>query len=52
MSKQFWRWVQAILGVTLIVFIGLNLAEKWAEVSRPADRVAASDGSSSSRRCW
>jgi len=33
MSKQFWRWVQAILGVTLIVFIGLNLAEKWSEVA-------------------
>jgi len=33
MSKGFWRWVQAILGVTLIVFIGLNLAEKWNEVA-------------------
>jgi uncharacterized membrane protein YbhN (UPF0104 family) len=33
MSKGFWRGIQAILGVALIVFILLNLADKWSEVA-------------------
>jgi hypothetical protein len=33
MSKQFWRTIQTVIGLAIIVFIGLRLANDWAQVS-------------------
>ncbi|MBK7596299.1 MAG: hypothetical protein IPJ11_13930 [Gemmatimonadetes bacterium] len=33
MSKQFWRVIQAVTGVAIIVFIGLRLADDWSLVT-------------------
>lgn len=33
MSKQFWRTIQTVIGLALLVFIGLRLANDWAQVS-------------------
>jgi hypothetical protein len=33
MSKQFWRTIQTVIGLAILVFIGLRLANDWAQVS-------------------
>ncbi len=33
MSKTFWRVIQGIIAVTILVFIGLQVADNWADVT-------------------